>query len=105
MKRKQSTGFSAGVKAVDSDDLIVAGSTAPVGNNDVYRTSPQRWATMLKVMGAGACFDIYSHHPYTPGGSVTATPWVSTGMRVTSMPWPSRNSAIASPTLSTPALS
>jgi len=66
--------FSAGVKAVDPDDLVVAGSTGPVGNNDVYRTSPQRWAGMMKVMGAGAYFDIYSHHPYTPGGSVNIRP-------------------------------
>jgi hypothetical protein len=66
--------FNAGVKAVDPDDLVVAGSTGPVGNNDVYRTSPQRWAGMMKAMGAGAHFDIYSHHPYTPGGSVNIRP-------------------------------
>jgi len=66
--------FSAGVKAVDPDDRVVAGATGPVGNNDVYRTSPQRWAGMMKAMGAGAHFDIYSHHPYTPGGSVNIRP-------------------------------
>jgi hypothetical protein len=66
--------FNRGVKAVDPDDLVVAGSTGPVGNNDVYRTSPQRWASTMKVMGAADHFDIYSHHPYTPGGSTNIRP-------------------------------
>lgn len=66
--------FTAGVKAVDPDDLVIAGSTGPVGRNDKYRTSPQRWANVMKLKGAGAHFDIYSHHPYTPGGSVNIRP-------------------------------
>ncbi len=66
--------FTKGVKAVDPDDRVVAGSTGPVGNNDIYRTSPQRFASTMKNMGAADHFDIYSHHPYTPGGSVNIRP-------------------------------
>ncbi len=66
--------FNRGVKAVDPDDLVVAGSTGPIGNNDIYRTSPQRFASTMKNMGAADHFDIYSHHPYTPGGSVNIRP-------------------------------
>jgi hypothetical protein len=53
---------------------VVAGATAPVGLNDVYRTSPQRFARFLQRSGAGRHFDVYSHHPYTPGGSLNRAP-------------------------------
>ncbi|MFA4966272.1 MAG: cellulase family glycosylhydrolase [Thermoleophilia bacterium] len=66
--------FSAGVRRGDPDVLVVAGATAPVGLNDRYRTSPQRFASFLKSHGAAAYFDAYSHHPYTPGGSVNHSP-------------------------------
>ena len=66
--------FSAGVERGDPAALVVAGSTAPIGNDDKYRTSPQRFARFLRDAGAAAHFDVYSHHPYTPGGSVNRAP-------------------------------
>ena len=53
---------------------VVAGATAPVGLNDRYRTSPQRFARFLKSHNAGRYFDVYSHHPYTPGGTLFTAP-------------------------------
>jgi len=66
--------FAAGVRAGDPDALVIAGATAPIGSNDIGRTSPLRFARLLAAAGAGAFFDVYSHHPYTPGGSVDLTP-------------------------------
>jgi hypothetical protein len=66
--------FHGGVKRGDSDVLVVAGATAPIGPNDRNRTSPQRFATFLADHGAAAYFDVYSHHPYTPGGSLRPQP-------------------------------
>ncbi len=62
------------MKRGDRAALVVAGSTAPIGYDDRYRTSPQRFARFLKDAGAAAYFDVYSHHPYTPGGSVNRAP-------------------------------
>ena len=66
--------FHAGVQRGDPDVRVVAGATAPIGLNDSLRTSPQRFARFLKGHGAGAYFDVYSHHPYTPGGTVNSAP-------------------------------
>ena len=66
--------FSAGVKRGDPAALVVAGSTAPCGLNDKFRTSPQRFAGFLKDHGAAQYFDVYSHHPYTVGGSINKAP-------------------------------
>jgi hypothetical protein len=66
--------FQAGVRRAGSRVKVVAGATAPVGLNDVYRTSPQRFASFLRQAGAAKLFDVYSHHPYTPGGSIYAAP-------------------------------
>ena len=66
--------FHAGVHRGDPKVLVVAGATAPVGLNDRYRTSPQRFARFLKANGAAAYFDVYSHHPYTPGGTIQSAP-------------------------------
>jgi hypothetical protein len=66
--------FSAGVERGDPAALVVAGSTAPIGLNDRFRTSPQKFARFLKGAGAGSYFDVYSHHPYIPGGSVNKAP-------------------------------
>ena len=62
--------FHAGVQRGDPDMVVVAGATAPLGPNDRNRTSPQRFARFLADHGAAAYFDVYSHHPYTPGGSL-----------------------------------
>jgi len=66
--------FHAGVASAHTGVRIVAGATAPVGLDDIYRTSPQRFARFLQQAGAGRYFDVYSHHPYTPGGSINAAP-------------------------------
>jgi len=66
--------FHAGVHRSGAPVRVVAGVTAPVGLNDVYRTSPQRFASFLRSAGAARYFDAYAHHPYTPGGSVYAAP-------------------------------
>ena len=66
--------FRAGVKRAGTGVRVVAGATAPVGLNDRYRTSPQRFARFLRRAGASRHFDVYSHHPYTPGGSIDKAP-------------------------------
>jgi hypothetical protein len=66
--------FHAGVHRARTGVRVVAGATAPVGLNDVYRTSPQRFARFLQRSGAARHFDVYSHHPYTPGGSLYRAP-------------------------------
>lgn len=66
--------FTAGVRRAGTRVKVVAGATAPVGMDDRYRTSPQRFARFLKAKEAGRWFDVYSHHPYTPGGSLYPAP-------------------------------
>ncbi len=66
--------FSAGVRAGDPAAKVIAGATAPTGANDVYRTSPQSFARALARAGAAAYFDVYSHHPYVPGGAARMDP-------------------------------
>ena len=66
--------FYAGVQRGDAEMLVVAGATGPLGPNDRNRTSPQRFAAFLADHGAAAYFDVYSHHPYTPGGSLHPQP-------------------------------
>lgn len=66
--------FHAGAHRARTGVRVIAGATSPVGLNDVYRTSPQRFARFLRRAGAGRHFDVYSHHPYTPGGSLYAAP-------------------------------
>jgi hypothetical protein len=66
--------FHAGVTRAGTGVRVVAGVTAPVGLNDRLRTSPQRFARFLKRHYAGRYFDVYSHHPYTPGGSFLHRP-------------------------------
>jgi hypothetical protein len=66
--------FHAGVALSRTGMRVVAGATAPVGLDDIYRTSPQRFARFLQRARAGRYFDVYSHHPYTPGGSIYAAP-------------------------------
>jgi hypothetical protein len=66
--------FSEGVRRSGTGMTIVAGATAPLGGNDRYRTSPQRFATYLKTHRTTALFDVYSHHPYTPGGTRRPSP-------------------------------
>jgi hypothetical protein len=66
--------FSAGVRRAGTGMQVVAGSTAAFGTNDKLGTSPQRFAGYLAQHGAASLFDVYSHHAYTPGGSVNRAP-------------------------------
>jgi Cellulase (glycosyl hydrolase family 5) len=66
--------FHEGVRRARAGVLVIAGATAPVGLNDIYRTSPQSFARFLQRNHAGRYFDVYSHHPYTPGGSLYPAP-------------------------------
>jgi hypothetical protein len=66
--------FFAGVRAGDPHAKVIAGSTAPTGANDIYRTSPQSFARALAAAGAARYFDVYSHHPYVPGGTTDMDP-------------------------------
>jgi hypothetical protein len=66
--------MSAGIRAGDPGALVIGGVTAPTGANDIYRTAPQTFAAELKALGAGAYFDVYSHHPYCVGGRADLDP-------------------------------
>ena len=63
------TAFSKGIRQGDPHALVIAGATSPVGDNSILRTSPQRFARLLKQFVAPSVFDAYSHHPYPVGGS------------------------------------
>lgn len=84
--RQMVNAVASGVKAVHSDDLVIAGGTAPFFDNtaSVVAIDPD-WGP-LSFMRALLClgpdleptcndpvhFDIWAHHPYTSGG-----PWHS----------------------------
>jgi Cellulase (glycosyl hydrolase family 5) len=61
--------FNKGIDRAHTSVRVVAGATSPQGRNDRYRTSPQKFARYLKTHHAASSFDVYSHHPYTPGGT------------------------------------
>ncbi len=65
---KMLAAFAEGVRAGDPQAKVIAGETAPFGDDSVFRTSPQRFAKVLAREGAGASFDVYSHHPYALAG-------------------------------------
>ena len=54
----------AAKKAGQTNALVVAGATAPIGQNNVLSTSPQHFASVHRAGGAANWFDVYSHHPY-----------------------------------------
>ena len=66
--------FYLGVKAADRGALVLGGVTAPIGSNDKYRTSPQRFAHYLVRLGNMRYMDGYSHHPYAVGPSEPMPP-------------------------------
>jgi hypothetical protein len=73
---KMLKAFSAGLRAGDPLARRLAGATAPRGfrASDPLSarrgmTSPQRFAQMIKALGALRYFDGYTHHGYTPGGA------------------------------------
>jgi len=66
--------FNKGIDRAHTSVKVVAGATAPLGTNDRYRTSPQKFARYLKTHRAASSFDVYSHHPYTPGGTAHPAP-------------------------------
>ena len=66
--------FHQGVARAHAHVQVIAGATAPLGTNDRYATSPQQFARYLQTHHAASLFDVYSHHPYTPGGTVRPAP-------------------------------
>ena len=66
--------FYRGVKAADSQAIVLGGVTAPIGNDDKYRTSPQSFARELVRLGNMRYMDGYSHHPYPVGPSEPMPP-------------------------------
>ena len=66
--------FYLGVKAADRRAIVLGGVTAPVGNDDKYRTSPQTFARDLVRLGSLRYMDGYSHHPYPVGPSEPMPP-------------------------------
>ena len=75
--RRMVNAFSSSVHSVHSDNLVVAGATAPFGIS--RRISPLRFMRLMLCMSEGprphptcshtASFDIWSHHPYTRGNA------------------------------------
>jgi hypothetical protein len=66
--------FSQGIRAGDPDALVVAGSTAPGGSDDKFRSGPLQFARAFKASDTASYFDVYSHHPYTMGGNPNMDP-------------------------------
>ncbi len=66
--------FYRGVKSADSQAMVLGGVTAPVGNDDKFRTSPQTFARELVRLGGLHYMDGYSHHPYPVGPSEPMPP-------------------------------
>jgi len=75
--------FHDGVAIGDPGALIVGGCTSPIGDplgtDGRSRTSPQGFAQALVQTDVGGVkatefFDVYDHHPYTPGGSKDMRP-------------------------------
>lgn len=71
---KMVPAFSVGIRAADPKAKVIAGATAPIGDFDRFRTSPQRFAEVLKTSGDASYFDAYSHHPYMPGDTRDLSP-------------------------------
>jgi hypothetical protein len=66
--------FATGVRRSGADVRVVAGSTTSYGTDDQLQTSPRRFARSLRHHGAARWFDVYSCHPYAPGGSAHLAP-------------------------------
>ncbi len=62
------------MRAGDPGALVVAGESSPTGENTRLRTSPQRFARLLRDAGAAADFDVYAHHPYPVAGNKNVAP-------------------------------
>jgi hypothetical protein len=67
---------SRGIRAASPGALVVAGATAPRGDDNAYAfsASPLRFARAIKAAKVGSYFDAYSHHPYMPGASPHLAP-------------------------------
>lgn len=64
-------------KAVDdsgSAALVAGGALGPYGPNNTGRTSPQRFASQIKALGAARYMNVLSDHPYQAGGSHVRAP-------------------------------
>jgi hypothetical protein len=67
---------SRGIRAASPGALVVAGATAPRGDDNAYAfsASPLRFARAIKAAKVGSYFDAYSHHPYMPGAEPRLAP-------------------------------
>jgi hypothetical protein len=73
--RRMVNSFSSAVHSIHSDNVVIAGATAPFGID--RRISPLKFMREMLCMSAGtrprptcshrASFDVWSHHPYTRG--------------------------------------
>jgi hypothetical protein len=68
--------FYAGIRASDSQALVLAGNTASAGDDTVQRTTPLTWAKWLKKNDVLKYCDAYSHHTYAVGTVATKPPEV-----------------------------
>jgi Cellulase (glycosyl hydrolase family 5) len=68
--------FYAGIKANDTQALVLGGNTASHGNDNVQSTSPLTWAEWLKKNNVLKYCDAYSHHAYNVGTVATKPPEV-----------------------------
>jgi hypothetical protein len=66
--------FSEGVRRSGAGARVVGPGTASFGRDGEFGTSPRRFARYLADHGAAELIDVYSHHAYTPGGSVHRAP-------------------------------
>jgi hypothetical protein len=78
--RRMLAAFTPAVHAVNGDNAVIAGGTAPFGHRskDIQVTAPMRFMRQLLCMssgtqaratcGGGVPFDVWAHNPYTNGG-------------------------------------
>ena len=72
--RAMLVSYWKGIKSAKKSYTVIAGGTAPYGNNSTGATSPNVWANNLRKNGMSKYFDAYSHHPYQVLGSVNTAP-------------------------------
>jgi hypothetical protein len=71
--RKMLLAFAPAIKAVHSDNRVIAGATSPYGDPDPgeSRMQPARFVREMLCINHSGCarlrFDVLSHHPYSVG--------------------------------------
>lgn len=64
------------IKALNRGDVLVAGATAATTRDKPFRVLSPRWF-LRTLVSKRVKFDVYSMHPYTPGGPHTKAPYSS----------------------------